>query len=162
MSFNTGAKLDPSQVEAVRGSRIGGRSLMVGGGAIGIVIALVWVLLGGSPQTGETVGGLVGQTIGGGAEQPGPAGSALAAECKTGADANASEDCRIVGYVNSIQASWTDEFAASLTKDAPVRDCGAIRRPVPSMRLLGARFVVDDAGAGYASMRHVTELLPEL
>jgi predicted metalloprotease len=97
MSFNTGAKLDPSQVEDVRGSRIGGRGLMVGGGGgIGIVIALVWVLLGGSPQTGETVGGLVGQTIGGGAEQPGPA----------------SEDCRIVGYVNSIQAYWTDEFAA--------------------------------------------------
>ena len=112
MSFNTGAKLDPSQVEDVRGSRIGRRGLAAGGG-IGIIVALVWVLLGGSPQTGETVGGLVGQTIGGGAEQPGPASSALAAECQTGADANASEDCRIVGYVNSIQAYWTDEFAAS-------------------------------------------------
>ena len=114
MSFNTGAKLDPSQVEDVRGSRIGGRGLMVGGGGgIWIIVALVWVLLGGSPETGQTVGGLVGQTIGGGAEEPGPASSALAAECQTGADANASEDCRIVGYVNSIQAYWTDEFAAS-------------------------------------------------
>ena len=113
MSFNTGAKLDPSQVEDVRGSRIGGRGLMVGGGGgIGIVVALVWVLLGGSPQTGEVVGGLVDQTVGGGAGEQGPASSALAA-CQTGADANASEDCRIVGYVNSIQAYWTDEFAAS-------------------------------------------------
>ena len=113
MSFNTGAKLDPSQVEDVRGSRIGGRGLMVGGGGgIGIIVALVWVLLGGSPQTGQTVGGLVDQTVGGGVEQPGPASSALAA-CQTGADANASEDCRIVGYVNSIQAYWTDEFATS-------------------------------------------------
>ena len=33
MSFNTGAKLDPSQVEDVRGSRIGGRGLTVGGAA---------------------------------------------------------------------------------------------------------------------------------
>ena len=113
MSFNTGAKLDPSQVEDVRGSRIGGRGLVVGGGGIGVIVALVWVLLGGSPQTGETLGGLVDQTIGGGAEEPGPASSALATECQTGADANASEDCRIVGYVNSIQAYWTDEFAAS-------------------------------------------------
>jgi predicted metalloprotease len=110
MSFNTGAKLDPSQVEDVRGSRIGGRGLAAGGGGIGIIVTLVWVLLGGSPQTGATIGGLVGQTVGG---EPVPVSSALATECKTGADANAIEDCRIVGYVNSIQAYWTDEFANS-------------------------------------------------
>jgi predicted metalloprotease len=112
MSFNTGAKLDPSQVEDVRGSRIGRRGLAVGGGGIGIIVALVWVLLGGNSTTGGTLGSLVDQTIGG-AGEPGPASSALANECKTGADANAREDCRIVGYVNSIQAYWTDEFAAS-------------------------------------------------
>ena len=122
MSFNTGANLDPSQVEDVRGSRIGGRGLMVGGGGgVGIIVALVWVLLWGSPQTGETVGGLVGQTIGGGAADPGPASSALAAECQTGADANATEDCRVVGYVNSIQAYWTDEFAASGQRYVPAK-----------------------------------------
>jgi len=113
MSFNTGAKLDPSQVEDVRGSRIGRRGLTVGGGGIGLVVALVWVLLGGSPTTGGTLGGLVDQTVGGGAGEPGPASTALANECQTGADANTREDCRIVGYINSIQAYWTDEFAAS-------------------------------------------------
>ena len=122
MSFNPGAKLDPSQVQDVRGSRIGGRGMMVGGGGvIGIVVALVWVLLGGIPETGGTVGGLVGQTIGGGAGEPGPASSALTAECQTGADANASEDCRIVGYVNSIQTYWTDAFAASGQQYVPAR-----------------------------------------
>jgi uncharacterized protein len=113
MSFNSGAKLDPSQVEDVRGSRVGRRGLAVGGGGLGLVVALVWVLLGGSPSTGGTLGSLVDQTVGGGAGEPGPASTALANECKTGADANAREDCRIVGYVNSIQAYWTDEFAAS-------------------------------------------------
>jgi uncharacterized protein len=113
MSFNTGAKLDPSQVEDVRGSRIGRRGLTVGGGGIGLVVALVWVLLGGSPTTGGTLGGLVDQTVGGDAGEPGPASTALANECQTGADANTREDCRIVGYINSIQAYWTDEFAAS-------------------------------------------------
>ncbi len=113
MTFNKGARLDPSQVEDVRGSRIGGRGLMVGGGGgIGIVIALMWVPWW-QPADRRDGRGLVDQTIGGGVEQPGPAGSALAAECQTGADANAIEDCRIVGYVNSIQAYWTDEFAAS-------------------------------------------------
>jgi predicted metalloprotease len=138
MSFNQGAKLDPSQVEDVRGSRIGGRGLMLGGGGgIGVIVALVWVLLGGSPQTAETVGGLAGQAIGGDVADPGPASSALAAECQTGADANAREDCRIVGYINSIQAYWTDEFAAAGETYAPAK----------------TRFFTDqiDTGCGLAS-----------
>ena len=112
MSFEPGAQLDPSQVEDVRGSRIGGRGLAVGGGGIGLIITLAWILLGGNPSTAGTLGSLVDQTIGG-AGEVGPASSALAQECRTGADANTRDDCRIVGYINSIQAYWTSAMAGS-------------------------------------------------
>ena len=43
----------------------------------------------------------------------GPESTAIATDCKTGQDANTRDDCRILGYVNSVQTYWTDTFAAS-------------------------------------------------
>jgi hypothetical protein len=104
MTFNPGARLDPDQVSDVRGrSYGGGRGLAVGGGGLGLVIAIAYVLLGGDP------GALVNQNPGGAAVEPNASGLA---HCRTGADANANADCRIVGFVNSIQAYWTDAYAA--------------------------------------------------
>jgi predicted metalloprotease len=101
VTFNPGARLDPSQVKDVRGRRLGGgRGIAVGGGTIGIVVTLLYLLLGGDP------------TLLGGTANPGvqPESSALMAECRTGADANERADCRIVGFVNSVQTFWADEF----------------------------------------------------
>ena len=47
--------------------------------------------------------------------------SNLEQECRTGADANTRQDCRIVGFVNSIQAFWTDEFARQGDQYLPAR-----------------------------------------
>ncbi len=120
MSFRRGARLDPSQVEDLRG-RVGGRGLAVGGGGLGLLIVIVYTLLtGGAPSASDSqaLNDLLNQTVGG----AGPAASsALDSTCQTGADANARDDCRIVGYVNSIQAYWTDAFAADGRRYVPAR-----------------------------------------
>ncbi|HEY0491902.1 MAG TPA: neutral zinc metallopeptidase [Candidatus Dormibacteraeota bacterium] len=107
MSFDPNARLDPGQVEDVRGGGgfgggIGGRGLAIGGGGLGTVILIVYLLLGGNLSNL------------GAAQDPGTASQSAPtslAQCNTGSDANQREDCRIVGYVNSIQKYWSGEFA---------------------------------------------------
>ena len=113
MTFNSGAQLDPDQVTDVRGrSYGGGRGLAVGGGGIGLVIAVVYLLLGGNPADLAPSGG--------GAAN-GPIGSQATQECKSGAQANERSDCRIVGFVDSIQAYWKDEFTREGQTYQPAR-----------------------------------------
>jgi predicted metalloprotease len=123
MTFNPNARLDPSQVGDVRGNRRigGGGGLALGGGGLGLVIAIVYLLLGGDP--GALLNG------GGAPADNGPESSALAS-CETGADANNREDCQIVGYVNSIQDYWgktIDGYVPARTilfSDAVSTGCG--------------------------------------
>ena len=103
MRFRPGARLDPSQVEDVRGSGgfgLPGGGIAVGGGGIGVIGVLIYLafalLGGGSGSSGLTP--LDGRTVTGDT-----------ASCRTGADANRSEDCQIVGDINSIQAYWSNE-----------------------------------------------------
>ena len=103
MSFNDNAQLDPSQVQDRRGSRMGGGGLMVGGGGIGLVILVVSLLFGVDPTA-------ILSSVPAGSTTTDPNAPSVA-DCKTGADANRREDCRIVGYVDSIQQYWTDELA---------------------------------------------------
>jgi uncharacterized protein len=110
VKFRPGARLDPSQVEDVRGSGGGfglpGGGIAVGGGGLGLIGVLIYVaitLLSGG--NGGALGGLDGATV---AQQP--AGQVLGQECTTGADANAKEDCRIVGDINSIQSYWSTQI----------------------------------------------------
>ena len=114
MSFNPNTPLDPGQVQDVRGSRFGGRGLVIGGGGgIGIVLVIVYLLLGGNPAN---LGTIVGPDAGAPSQN-----STLQQECSTGADANQKEDCRIVGYVNSVQKFWNDEFNRSGQQYQPAK-----------------------------------------
>jgi predicted metalloprotease len=115
MSFNPNASLDPSQVTDVRGrgGLGGGRGLAVGGGSIGLVLTILYVLLGGNLGDVGT-----GQP---GFDTPVESGANLGQECRTGADANKREDCRAVGYINSVQAFWKDEYARAGSQYEPAQ-----------------------------------------
>ncbi len=95
MDFDSNARLDSSQVSDRRG--MGGRGVALGGGGLGIVGLLVALLLGVSP----------GDLTGGSGTTDAPVSTSdLAQRCKTGADANRDDDCRIVAVANSVQAYW--------------------------------------------------------
>jgi hypothetical protein len=105
--FRKGARLDPSQVEDRRGAggmSLPGGGLAVGGGGLGVVglaiYLLIAILSNGNGGLSAPLQNLNDRSVG---AQP-------AAGCSTAQDANTREDCRIVGYVNSIQAYWTSQF----------------------------------------------------
>ncbi|HET8776517.1 MAG TPA: neutral zinc metallopeptidase [Candidatus Limnocylindria bacterium] len=129
MTFRRDVQLDPGQVRDVRGRRVRGGGIALGGGLGTIVIIALVLLFGGD------LGDILGGGLGAAPVQEGPVSSELATECQTGADANERQDCRIVGTVNSLHAYWSDAFAASgnqyaqpsttLFTDAVDTACGA-------------------------------------
>lgn len=106
MTFNEGASIDPSRVQ--RRGRGAGGGIAIGGGAGGIVIILLFLLMqifGG----GNGTSGLDGLTNN---AQDETTNQDFAASCQTGADANASMDCRVAGTINSLDDYWSDAMPA--------------------------------------------------
>jgi predicted metalloprotease len=130
MQFDDDAQLDSGQVRDERGSGPargggpgGGFGLPGGrGGLAGLLLVVIAALVGvplaltdgsgTSPNAVSADGGNVTGTVGTGA---------LAAKCRTGADANAGDDCRVVAIVNSVQNYWTGFFAANNQKYPPAQ-----------------------------------------
>jgi predicted metalloprotease len=109
MRFRKKAGLDTGQVRDVRGRSMGG-GLAVGGGGLGIVVLVVYLLfavLGSEGGLGQ-LAPLEDQRVGQG-DTPGE----VSTECRTGEDANRRQDCRIVAVVNSTQKFWNGVFARS-------------------------------------------------
>jgi predicted metalloprotease len=108
--FRRGARLDPGQVTDVRGRRISPGGVAAGGGGLGLAGLLIYIvisLLSGGGGLGQ-LGPLQDERVGQG-DTPGQ----ISQECRTGADANRREDCRIVAVVNSVQKFWDGVFQRS-------------------------------------------------
>lgn len=111
MTFNDNAQLDTSQVEGGGGGGGMAPGGIAVGGVGGLILMVIMVLLNG-------LGGGGGSGTGGGAN-PWDMGTQNVAgsnssvdqsisQCKTGADANRDDTCRVIGTVNSAQDFWTN------------------------------------------------------
>ncbi|MGC4173789.1 KPN_02809 family neutral zinc metallopeptidase [Demequina sp.] len=102
MTFNEGSRIDASRVQRRRGGAGGG--VAIGGGVGGIIIVLLFLafqLFGGGDAT-SSLDGLTNNT------QDETTDGDFAASCSTGADANASADCRVAGTIQSLDDYWAD------------------------------------------------------
>ena len=128
MEFDDDARLDTSQIDDARGRGGAGPDLgglpggfgtgakLGGGGLIGLLVVIVIAFLssrGGGFATNDMLE--PSTTVG---DQ---SATEVARECRTGADANERQDCRIVAVVNSVQRYWSDTFARSGVTYRPAR-----------------------------------------
>jgi uncharacterized protein len=121
MRYRRNVPLDPSQVEDRRGRGpvgLPGGGIAVGGGGLGLVGLLIYLLLNvvGGGGLGGPLGNLDGQTV-----SQAPPSQALGQECTTGADANQRADCRIVADVNSVQRFWTGALRSAGRSYVPAK-----------------------------------------
>ncbi|MGV9940972.1 KPN_02809 family neutral zinc metallopeptidase [Streptomyces sp. NPDC003401] len=150
MQFDDDARLDASEVQDVRGSRIPGGRATVGGGIAGLIALLLGLFLGVGPDR-------LGLSSGG--DEPAAASSGLAQvqrDCLTGQDANTRDDCRTVAVVNSVQDFWDEEFQrrdGTYTRSSTVffaqrvgTACGAATSEVGPFYCPGDRKVYLDLG----------------
>jgi EAL domain-containing protein (putative c-di-GMP-specific phosphodiesterase class I) len=66
---------------------------------------------------------------------------------------------RLLAALNSVP---TERIVLELTEHAAIEDYAAVLAALDPIRRRGVRFAVDDAGAGYASFKHILTFQPDL
>ncbi len=103
MTFNEGMQIDPNRASSGGGPGRGGK-IALGGGAGGLIVLVLALLLGGDP------GSLLGEFTGAESTDAQAGTAAAPSHCKTGADANRYVDCRVVLTAQSLDAVWGAEL----------------------------------------------------
>ena len=62
----------------------------------------------------------------------------------------------------SLQHEQSSRIIVEITEHAPVADYDEVFEALADFRSRGGRLAIDDAGAGFASLRHVVALLPDV
>jgi EAL domain-containing protein (putative c-di-GMP-specific phosphodiesterase class I)/CheY-like chemotaxis protein len=62
----------------------------------------------------------------------------------------------------SLQHEQSSRIIVEITEHAPVTDYDEVFEALADFRSRGGRLAIDDAGAGFASLRHVVALLPDV
>jgi EAL domain-containing protein (putative c-di-GMP-specific phosphodiesterase class I) len=76
---------------------------------------------------------------------------------------NVSPETLIGGYLGpALFGTRWSRIVLEVTEHAAVGDYAALNRALAPLKELGARLAVDDAGAGYASLRHIASIAPDI
>lgn len=87
------------------------------------------------------------------AQLPSPAFLSVNASPRTIADAR---------FVEALDGAAADRLVVEITEHAVVEDYAPLVEAVARVRTLGVRIAIDDVGAGYASLRHVLWVSPDI
>jgi len=75
---------------------------------------------------------------------------------------NVSPKVAVTDEFFELVAPYASRLILELTEHEPVDDYDALVDGLQDLRDLGARIAIDDVGAGFASMRHILRLAPEI
>jgi EAL domain-containing protein (putative c-di-GMP-specific phosphodiesterase class I)/ActR/RegA family two-component response regulator len=66
------------------------------------------------------------------------------------------------GFLAAIAEAPPEQLVVEITEHAPVEDYARLAETLAPLRARGLRLAVDDAGAGFASLRHIVQLAPDI
>jgi EAL domain-containing protein (putative c-di-GMP-specific phosphodiesterase class I) len=75
---------------------------------------------------------------------------------------NVSPAVAVTAEFLQLVAPFADRLIVELTEHEPVADYGALVEAIRELRELGARIAIDDVGAGFATLRHILRLAPDI